>query len=240
MQGGVCGLTGVGSIPGRRLRWGHRFPSANARLRQQEAPLTTIAKVRLQCPHCGLQWGDYAIRSTNGFGLRQRSDGYGEGDYHVPETRLRACDCGELFIADRHCVGEDERGALRWSRKPGIEDLERALAAGGSESPELEFELRLWLYWETNHIAREEAGRPAIARSQDLQRLLTLAQGLPRSPVLLIGQILRDLGRFKEAAGLYETLVDNEAWCARLMELTHGGRSDLIYLPEVRPEWLAG
>ncbi len=143
-------------------------------------------------------------------------------------------------MAERHCVGEDETGALPWARKPGIEDLERALTAGGIESPDLELELRLWLYWETNHIPGAEAERSSITRSQDLQILLTLAQGLPRSPVLLIAQILRDLGRFDEAARLYATHVDNEGWRNLLMDLAHGKRSDLVYLPEVRPDWLPG
>jgi hypothetical protein len=197
--------------------------------------MTTIVKVRLECPHCGRQWGDYSTTSTNGIGWRQRSDGYGEGHYHVPETALRVCNCGGLFLAHQHRTGDDERGTLTWSRKPDFEELERVSAAGQFESDEFELELTGWLYWIANHAPWAAGDRDRIVRSQDLPRLLTLLQTLASPPLLLAGQILRDLGRFDEAVELYKSLPGHAVGRTQLIELGTSRRPDLVWLLSESP-----
>jgi hypothetical protein len=203
--------------------------------RHREASLTTIAKVRLQCPQCGREWGDYSTTSTNGFGWRQRSDGFGNGTYHVPETGLRACDCGTLFLSYEHCVGEDKENALPWSRRPDTADLQRALAVGRFESREFELELRVWLYWLANDAPSAAADRDHIVRSQDLPRLLTLVEALERPPLLLVGQLLRDVGRFEDAIELYESLPEHVVGRQQLIDLARDRRQDLVWLLEDPP-----
>ncbi len=214
--------------------------------------MTIMVKFRLQCPHCGRQSTDSSTMSTNGADWRQRSDGYGQGAYYSPQTDLRACDCGGLFLARKHCVGEDDRAPFQlsrmpdedaeqwrfrfeqelasWARRPNADDLERALAVGQFETAEFELELRLWLYWTANDAPGAADARDRIAASQDLPRLLTMVQAMAPPPVLLVGQILRDLGRFEEAAQLYESLAGNVVGRSQLIKLARRRRPELVWL----------
>ena len=165
---------------------------------------------------------------------------------------MRACACGGLFLARRHRIGEDDSAPFQWSRtldedaeqwrfrleqeraswsrRPDADDLKRALAVGHFETAEFELELRLWLYWTANDAPGAADERDLIAASQDLPRLLTLVQTMAPPPLLLVGQILRDLGRFEEAAQLYASLAGKDVWRSHLLDLANQRRPGLVWL----------
>lgn len=200
---------------------------------------------------------DRALSSTNNFDWVQWSDGFGSGRLYRPQSRLRRCSCGRLFLWDEHVPPREPSASKRppaarsrwpWARRSReitepSEDLPRAgrltpaemedalSQLDGSEGAEFETEVRLWCFWNRNR-QREGSEGAGVPGPQDgnTARLLELLPSDPDEAILVRGQALRDLGRFDEAATVYARMPADHRWRAQLIELAQSGRRDVAVL----------
>lgn len=212
--------------------------------------MTSYNYSKLTCPDCGRTDTCPQMASTNGFGWRQWSDGWGRGDYWQTETGLLACWCGAVFTSGeanpeydgRHrpsssstgCIGEcrtdDAWRAVhlrRW-RNEGTERLARLQCLWGIEESER-------MRSPSADVAVSTLPPPSLALSpeskENMERLIALLE--PHNDYgLVAGDILRRLGRFDEAIATYkadETLPPR--WSGLLCGLAANEHSELVELP---------
>ena len=102
-----------------------------------------------------------------------------------------------------------------------FEDVLRSL--DGSEDPDIEKEVRLCCFWTRNNerLGKPEGAEPSGPRDDNTARLLELLSSDLNKAILVRGQALRDLGRFKEAEAVYVRMPSDSPWRAQLIEDLH-------------------
>lgn len=71
--------------------------------------MTTIAPVILTCPSCHGEGRHFSTRSSNSFGWRQWSDGWGAGTYGSTETGLLHCSSCDMVFPEAICEWRDDK-----------------------------------------------------------------------------------------------------------------------------------
>lgn len=121
---------------------------------------------------------------------------------------------------ERHFENEEAWRTLPASWKRAIEvvppeqkDLVAALDSGFADTPKRERYLRTQLWWASNDPDRGYTGDRPLTPEQaieNMKRLLALYRELPEAnrKTMVEGELLRELGRFEEAAEILEPLTE--------------------------------
>ncbi len=121
---------------------------------------------------------------------------------------------------------------------PAQQDLVAALASGFADTPERERYLRTRLWWAGNDpdrgYTRDSPFTPEQAR-ENMTRLLALYRALPEEDrcAMREGELLRELGRFEEAAGILQSLAGARAEAAIIRDEALRGNHVVCKVREV-------
>lgn len=213
-------------------------------------------RITLICPNCSKEAPSTFPSSTNNFGWRQWSDGWGEGSCSRTRSGLIYCAiCRYVFPKAsckwRHADGTNSTTELRelcatYGQHSGLSARD-ALSDGRWLEEETEYLLRLQWWWDWNHNARRGApsaewvlsfplsfslsGDAAIPTDlfDNLERLLQLLGSSDRK--FFSGEILRRLGRFDEAEEFFNgDTVARPEWRTLLAKLSAYKKSGIVEL----------
>lgn len=97
--------------------------------------LTTISRIILTCPSCGRDGEQFSLSSSNTFGWRQWSDGWGEGLYGPIELSLRHCSFCETIFPQEIAKWRSRDSEEFSPRFLGQQDLEERTIPPAAPSP---------------------------------------------------------------------------------------------------------
>lgn len=137
--------------------------------------------------------------------------------------------------------------AGKWASAPYLEPLDaagvaEALAAGLGETPDLEMELRVLLWWRGNDAFRREDAPVGYATDPaaiaNMERLIEMMADGAEDLLLFRAEAQRELGRFDDARLTLEGVCCSDWWPAkaRLLELLDAGSRKLDVLFAAAPE----
>lgn len=105
---------------------------------------------------------------------------------------------------------------------PDVHDLHRAVHEGWGTTPERASYLRTRLWWAGNHPARGHQGDDPLSdpeKRDNKQALLALVEALPpeKRNAMMVGELLRELGRFEEAVAVLRPWAEEGVAAARVL-----------------------
>ncbi|RFC48367.1 MAG: hypothetical protein DVB23_000597 [Verrucomicrobia bacterium] len=133
---------------------------------------------------------------------------------------------GETYPG-RKLKGKDEAWeALEFAKAPSEKNYFQALEAGLADSPKRLEYLRTRIWWKGNDPIRKKKRKELTARHREnLEALLELNQGGDPGSRLTKAEILRELGRFEEAAEVIEgEFPDDCDWVLKFLRKWIGKR----------------
>lgn len=225
--------------------------------------MTSFRTIYLRCPTCRTILSASVLASSNNFGQRLWSDGWGCARLSSPRSPLRVCTCGALFSPAGTAVTAETAArslAPTWRTlwglrgKAGQTELAEAELADFStilrdiRSGQLsaldagsQLLARRWLWWGANHAQRGEGRWSKITPPdmtpnegrENLEALVALLEGQGFGACLELGDAYRQLGRFGEAAAIYQNIEGDLRG-----QLEQLARNKMVSVVEVNSEFI--
>jgi len=184
----------------------------------------------IACPHCGGLAKHITLVSGNTTGVRVWTDGKQIAPMlPQPPPVVRCAHCaGHYWLGDAEQIGMaylwrsgTHPGDPAWAAAPEAAEpdeagYEAALAGGLAEDTVQERNLRILAWWRHNDTLRDDPGdRPgsgelSAAFRENAERLMALLEDEDDSDRLMRAELLRELGRFDQAARCLDSITTEE------------------------------
>jgi hypothetical protein len=196
----------------------------------------------IACPHCSALARIFQLAEANTLGAITWTDGWQDTPLMPRAPRLTRCQaCHRAFwTAEAAPVGyydpalSDPTKRPGWADAPMIEPLDeaglrQALTEGLGETPDLELELRVAIWWRGNDRDRQQDSEAAVrepaqkssAAIDNMQRIIEMCGEGEEDLLLFRAEAQRELGDFDGARRTLEGVCCSDYWPAksRLLEL---------------------
>ena len=186
----------------------------------------------LACPHCAAPARLFQLDSGNPLGAVTWSDGWQDAPMMPRPPRLARCaGCAQIFwtwtapqlgYAPPPDLAPPEQAA--WKDAPMLEPLDEAgvaeaLAAGLGETPDLEMELRVLMWWRGNDAFRRADAPVGHATSPgamaNMERIIEMMKEGEEDLLLFRAEAQRELGRFDDARATLQGVCCSDWWPAK-------------------------